>query len=210
MLHDITFTARPGQTTAFIGATGLGQDPRSSTSFPRFYDVTGGLILVDGIDVREVTQHDLRDKIGYVPQKSMLFSGHHRKQSALRRRKRHRRDPSRNAADDRPGQRVHPGQSGRHGDRHRPGRGTNVSGGQKQRLSIARALVKKPPIYIFDDSFSALDFKTDAALRRALKRKDGHEHRADRDPAHLHHHERRPDHRPGRRHASPARERTAS
>ncbi len=158
--------------------------------------MTGGSICLDGVDIREVTQHDLRDKIGYVPQKSILFSG--TIESNLRYAD---EDASREAlataaeiaqatefiAATPEGMAAEIAQGG-----------ANVSGGQKQRLSIARALVKQPPIYIFDDSFSALDFKTDAALRRALKENTGREHRADRHPAHLHHQERRADHRAGR------------
>jgi ATP-binding cassette subfamily B multidrug efflux pump len=170
VLHNITFTARPGQTTAFIGTTGSGKSTIVSL-IPRFYEVSDGTVTIDGVDIREVTQHDLRDRIGYVPQKSNLFSG--TIESNL-----HYADPNAtpdelmraagiaqasgfiNAAPEGMGMEVAQG-------------GTNVSGGQKQRLSIARALVKKAPIYIFDDSFSALDFKTDSALRKALKAETG-------------------------------------
>lgn len=166
VLHDVSFTARPGQTTAFIGSTGSGKSTLVSL-IPRFYDVTGGAVLIDGVDIRELTQHELRSVIGYVPQKGVLFSG--TIASNLR--------YGRPEADDRelaeaastaqaeefisvlPDGFAHPIAQG----------GANVSGGQKQRLSIARALAKNAPIQIFDDSFSALDFKTDAALRRALK-----------------------------------------
>ena len=165
VLHDISFTAKPGETTAFIGSTGSGKSTIINL-VPRFFDVTGGQILVDGVDIREVTQHELRNKIGYVPQKGVLFSGDI--ESNLRYAK---EDASQEELDtasaiaqaaefieSKPEGYATPISQG----------GTNVSGGQKQRLSIARALVKQPEIYIFDDSFSALDFKTDAKLRGAL------------------------------------------
>lgn len=165
VLHNISFTAKPGETTAFIGSTGSGKSTIINL-VPRFFDVTGGSIEVDGIDVREVTQHELRNKIGYVPQKGILFSGdiasnlRYAKEDATQ-------DELQKAASiaqasefiaSKPEGFATPISQG----------GTNVSGGQKQRLSIARALVKQPEIYIFDDSFSALDFKTDAKLRTAL------------------------------------------
>jgi len=167
-LENISFTAQPGQTTAFIGSTGAGKSTIVNL-IPRFYEVTGGSILMDGVDIREVSQHDLRDKIGYVPQKSALFSG--TIESNLRYAEK----------DATPGQlqsAIEIAQAKEFVDSVPEGiakeisqGGANVSGGQKQRLSIARALVKKPPIYILDDSFSALDFKTDASLRQALKEK---------------------------------------
>ncbi len=164
-LHDISFTAHPGQTTALIGATGAGKSTVVNL-IPRFYDVTSGAILIDGIDVRELTQHDLRDKIGYVPQKSVLFSG--TIESNLK-------YADEGASAEQLATAVDIAQAKEFVDSKPEGLaaaiaqgGQNVSGGQKQRLSIARALVKKPPIFIFDDSFSALDLKTDAALRRAL------------------------------------------
>lgn len=166
VLHDITFTAKPGQTTAFIGSTGSGKSTVVNL-IPRFYDVTEGAILLDGIDIREVTQHDLRERIGYVPQKGILFSG--TIESNLR-------YGDENANQDEMQTAVAIAQAAEFVNSKPEGLaaeisqgGTNVSGGQRQRLSIARALVKKAPIYIFDDTFSALDFKTDAALRRALK-----------------------------------------
>jgi ATP-binding cassette subfamily B multidrug efflux pump len=170
VLHDINFTARPGETTAFIGSTGSGKSTVVNL-FPRFYDVTGGAILVDGVDIREITQRDLRDKIGYVPQKGVLFSG--TIESNLR-------YADENATDDTLATAIDIAQVTEFIN-SKPERmeaeisqsGANVSGGQKQRLSIARALVGNPPIYIFDDSFSALDFKTEAALRRELKEKTG-------------------------------------
>ena len=170
VLHDITFTARAGQTTAFIGSTGCGKSTIINL-IPRFYDVTDGAVYVDGLDVREVRQSELRDRIGYVPQKGLLFSG--TIESNLRYADKDASDEElRDAIDiaqagefvfSKPEALAAPIAQG----------GSNVSGGQRQRLAIARALVKKPPIYIFDDSFSALDFKTDAALRRALKEKTG-------------------------------------
>ena len=168
VLHNITFTARPGQTTAFIGTTGSGKSTIVSL-IPRFYEVTDGGILVDGIDIREVSQHDLRERIGYVPQKSSLFSGTIETNLLYA-------DPE--ASDEELKQATDIAQASEFIFDNSEGMqaevaqgGMNVSGGQKQRLSIARALVKKAPIYIFDDSFSALDFKTDSALRRALKEK---------------------------------------
>ncbi len=168
VLHDISFTAKPGQTTAFIGSTGSGKSTIINL-LPRFYEVTDGAILIDGVDIREVTQHTLREKIGYVPQKSALFSG--TIESNLR-------YADKNASPEMLESAIEIAQAKEFVDSKPEGMaaeisqgGTNVSGGQKQRLSIARAIVKKPPIYILDDSFSALDFTTDAALRRALKEK---------------------------------------
>jgi len=168
VLHGISFIAKPGQTTALIGSTGSGKSTVVNL-IPRFYDVTGGSILVDGVDIREVSQHDLRDRIGYVPQKSTLFSG--TIESNLR-------YADENASQDVLEEAVDIAQasefvyaSPEKMQAEIAQGGQNVSGGQKQRLSIARALVKRAPIYIFDDSFSALDFKTDAALRRALHEK---------------------------------------
>ena len=166
VLHDISFTAQPGQTTAFIGSTGSGKSTIISL-LPRFYEVSGGSILVDGVDIREVTQHDLRDKIGYVPQKGVLFSGTIESNLLY---------ADKNATPQMLEDAVMIAQAKEFVTSNPEGMakeisqgGINVSGGQKQRLSIARALVKRPPIYILDDSFSALDFKTDAALRKAFK-----------------------------------------
>ncbi|MBM4429454.1 MAG: ABC transporter ATP-binding protein [Chloroflexi bacterium] len=169
-LHDINFTAKCGETTAFIGSTGSGKSTVVNL-IPRFYDVTGGAIYVDGMDIRQVRQEDLRDKIGYIPQKGLLFSG--TIESNLR-----YAEPDASpealeeAADIAQASEFIQAKPEGFGAEIAQG-GANVSGGQKQRLAIARALVKKPPIYIFDDSFSALDFKTDAALRKALKEKTG-------------------------------------
>ncbi len=166
VLHDITFTARPGQTTAFIGPTGAGKSTVVNL-IPRFYDVTEGSIKVDGVDVRDVTQHDLRARIGYVPQKSLLFSG--TIDSNLRYADENAPDEVlQEAADIAQATEFIETKPDKMEEAISQG-GANVSGGQKQRLSIARALVKRAPINIFDDSFSALDFKTDSALRRSLK-----------------------------------------
>jgi len=166
VLHDITFTAQPGQMTAFIGSTGAGKSTIVNL-IPRFYEVSKGAILMDGVDIREVTQHDLRDQIGYVPQKSALFSGTIESNLLY---------ADKNASPEMLKSAIEISQAAEFVNSKPEGMeteisqgGANVSGGQKQRLSIARAMVKKPPIYILDDSFSALDFKTDAALRRALK-----------------------------------------
>lgn len=168
VLHDINFTAQPGQMTAFIGSTGSGKSTIVNL-IPRFYEVTDGAILMDGTDIREVTQHDLRDQIGYVPQKSALFSGTIESNLLY---------ADKNASPEMLESAIEISQAAEFVNSKPEGMeteisqgGTNVSGGQKQRLSIARALVKKPPVYILDDSFSALDFKTDAALRRAFKEK---------------------------------------
>ena len=170
VLHDISFTARPGETTAFIGSTGSGKSTIVNL-FPRFYDVTEGSILVDGVDIREITQNELRDKIGYVPQEGVLFSG--TIESNLRYADEDASEDMLNDAIDiaQVTEFVNSKEARMLAEISQSG--ANVSGGQKQRLSIARALVKKPPIYIFDDSFSALDFKTEAALRKELKEKTG-------------------------------------
>jgi ATP-binding cassette subfamily B protein len=170
VLHNISFTARPGETTAFIGTTGSGKSTIVSL-IPRFYEVTDGAICLDGLDIREVSQHDLREKIGYVPQKGTLFTGTIASNLSY---------ADENATDEELKLAADIAQANEFISSKPEGMqtevaqgGTNVSGGQKQRLSIARALVKKAPIYIFDDSFSALDFKTDAALRKALKEHTG-------------------------------------
>ncbi|MCJ7565983.1 MAG: ABC transporter ATP-binding protein/permease, partial [Anaerolineales bacterium] len=170
VLHDISFTAKPGETTAFIGSTGCGKSTVVNL-IPRFYDVTGGAVYLDGIDVREVKQSDLRDTIGYVPQTGMLFSGTI-ESNLLYADENASGETLKEAADiAQASEFIFSKPEGFEAEIAQGG--SNVSGGQKQRLSIARALVKKPPIYIFDDSFSALDFKTDSALRRALKEKTG-------------------------------------
>ncbi len=168
VLSHISFTAQPGKTTAIIGSTGAGKSTLIHL-IPRFYDVTEGSITIDGVDVREMSQHDLRDMIGLVPQKANLFSG-----TIASNLRFGNQDASPEQleeacriaqaeefiAEKKDGYESHISQGG-----------SNVSGGQKQRLSIARAIVKNPKIYIFDDSFSALDFKTDTALRKALAKK---------------------------------------
>ncbi|MGB2894739.1 MAG: ABC transporter ATP-binding protein, partial [Anaerolineales bacterium] len=170
VLHDISFTAKPGETTAFIGSTGCGKSTVVNL-IPRFYDVTEGAVYLDGIDIREVKQSDLRDTIGYVPQKGMLFSGTI-ESNLLYADENASGETLKEAADiAQASEFIFSKAEGLEAEIAQGG--SNVSGGQKQRLSIARALVKKPPIYIFDDSFSALDFKTDSALRRALKEKTG-------------------------------------
>jgi ATP-binding cassette, subfamily B, multidrug efflux pump len=170
VLQGISFVARPGETTAFVGSTGSGKSTVVNL-IPRFYDVTEGAILMGGVDIREVTQRDLRDKIGYVPQKGILFSG--TIESNLRYSDQYASEETLQEA-------LAVAQASQFVNERPEGLateisqgGSNVSGGQRQRLSIARALVKKPPIFIFDDTFSALDFKTDAALRRALRRNAG-------------------------------------
>jgi ATP-binding cassette subfamily B multidrug efflux pump len=170
VLHDISFSARPGETTAFIGSTGSGKSTVVNL-IPRFYDVTSGAIRLDGIDIRQVRQSDLRDKIGYIPQRGMLFSGTI-ESNLLYADESASPETLQEAADiAQASEFILANPEGFEAEISQGG--SNVSGGQRQRLAIARALVKKPPIYIFDDSFSALDFKTDAALRRALKEKTG-------------------------------------
>lgn len=168
VLHDITFTAKPGETTAFIGSTGCGKSTLVNL-IPRFYDVTEGKITIDGQDVRDLTQHELRDKLGYVPQKGVLFSGNIASNIMFGNPDGSEQEMTEAAQiaqavefiDMKPERYKSPISQG----------GANVSGGQKQRLSIARAIAKHPDVYIFDDSFSALDYKTDTVLRSALKEK---------------------------------------
>ena len=157
--------AKPGETTAFIGSTGSGKSTIINL-VPRFFDVSEGTILIDGMNIKDVSQHDLREKIGYVPQKGSLFTGTI-KSNLLYAKEDATQEEIETAAsvaqalefiNEKPERFETPIAQG----------GTNVSGGQRQRLSIARALVKNPEIYIFDDTFSALDFKTDAKLRKAL------------------------------------------
>ena len=166
ILHDISFTAKPGQTTAFIGSTGSGKSTLINL-IPRFYDVTEGEIKVDGVNIKNASIHDLRERIGYVPQKGVLFSGTidsnikygNKTASEEVVETASRVAQATEFIDSKPDRYETPIAQG----------GSNVSGGQKQRLSIARAIAKDPEIFIFDDSFSALDFKTDAKLRKALK-----------------------------------------
>lgn len=169
-IKGISFQANPGETTAIIGGTGSGKSTMVNL-IPRFYDIQQGSILVDGVDIRELTQENLRAKIGYIPQKAVLFTGtindniRYGKEDATDEEIRHAADVAQ-AADF-----ISKMKDGY--DSEISQGGTNVSGGQKQRLSIARALVRRPEVYIFDDSFSALDFKTDAKLRAALKQETG-------------------------------------
>lgn len=166
-LCNISFSAKPGEITAVIGSTGSGKSTLVNL-IPRFYDVTSGSILVDGVDVRDLSQQQLREKIGYVPQKALLFSG------SIEENIRYGKD---DATEEEIAHAAEIAQAAGFINKFEGGfehiiaqGGTNVSGGQKQRLSIARALVRRPEVYIFDDSFSALDFKTDAKLRAALKK----------------------------------------
>lgn len=168
VLHDIHFTAKPGQTTAIIGSTGSGKSTLVNL-IPRFYDVTGGKILIDGTDIRKITQHELRDKLGYVPQKGVLFSGTI-ESNILYGNPDGTKEEMEEAASIAQATEFIEEKRKKYDSPIAQG-GTNVSGGQKQRLSIARAIAKKPDVFIFDDSFSALDYKTDVTLRAALKEK---------------------------------------
>jgi ATP-binding cassette, subfamily B, multidrug efflux pump len=170
VIRDINFTARPGETTAFIGSTGCGKSTVINL-IPRFYDVTQGSVLLDGVDIREVSQSELRDRIGYVPQKGTLFSGTIESNMLYADKDATQEDIQEALDIAQASEFVFDDEKGL--DSEISQGGTNVSGGQRQRLAIARALVKKPPVFIFDDSFSALDFKTDSALRRELKAKTG-------------------------------------
>ena len=168
VLQDLSFTARPGETTAFIGSTGSGKSTLVNL-IPRFYDVTDGRITIDGMDIREVSQHDLRDRLGYVPQKGVLFSGDIAS-NILYGNPDGSEEEMTEAANIAQAEEFIEQKQKRYHSPIAQG-GSNVSGGQKQRLSIARAVAKHPDIYIFDDSFSALDYKTDVKLRNALKTK---------------------------------------
>jgi ATP-binding cassette subfamily B protein len=166
VLHDIDFVAEPGRTTAIIGSTGCGKSTLVNL-LPRFYDVTGGEITLDGTDIRQLRLGDLREQIGFVPQKGILFSG--TVESNLR-------FGAKDAPESQIKKAAEIAQAKDFIEEKKEGYdsaiaqgGSNVSGGQKQRLAIARAIAKDPKIYVFDDSFSALDMKTDAALRAALK-----------------------------------------
>ena len=166
VLSGISFTAKPGQTTAIIGSTGSGKSTLVNL-IPRLYDVTGGSITIDGNDIREITMKSLRKEIGYVPQKGILFSG--TVGSNLRFGNPNASDSEiKKAAEIAQAAAFIEAKSEKKYDGEIAQGGSNVSGGQKQRLSIARAIAKNPRIYIFDDSFSALDMKTDKELRKAL------------------------------------------
>lgn len=166
VLSDISFTAKPGKVTAIIGSTGSGKSTLVNL-LPRFFDVTSGKILIDGVDVRNLTQHELREKIGFVPQKGVLFSGTIK--SNIKYGKKNAKDSEmKRAAKIAQASQFIESKDEAYDTEISQG-GTNVSGGQKQRISIARAVIKNPEILVFDDSFSALDYKTDVALRRALR-----------------------------------------
>ncbi|MDO4473339.1 MAG: ABC transporter ATP-binding protein [Eubacteriales bacterium] len=166
VLEDISFTAEKGQTVAFVGSTGSGKSTLVNL-IPRFFDVTEGAVRVDGVDVREMSKKDLCDRLGYVPQKNILFSGTIDSNIRYGRTDASQEEIKEAAAIAQAAEFIDAKEEGY--DSPIAQGGTNVSGGQKQRLSIARAIAKKPEILIFDDSFSALDFKTDAALRKALR-----------------------------------------
>ncbi|HWQ89614.1 MAG TPA: ABC transporter ATP-binding protein [Desulfitobacteriaceae bacterium] len=170
VLHNLNFCARPGQITAIIGSTGSGKSTLVNLVM-RFYDVTSGAILINGQDIRTVTRKTLRDKIGYVPQKSVLFSGTIKSNLAYADKNTTLQNLEKASAVAQATEFITSNKEGMEAIIAQGG--TNVSGGQKQRLSIARALVKNAPIYIFDDSFSALDLKTDRNLRAALKKETG-------------------------------------
>lgn len=166
VLSGINFTAEPGQTTAFIGSTGSGKTTLIGL-IPRFYDVTAGQVLIDDIDVRDLRMEDLYRQVGYVPQKGVLFSGTVKSNVKYGNKRASSGDIDKAIRVAQAEEFIKKLEKGVEGSISQGG--TNVSGGQKQRLSIARALAVKPKVYLFDDSFSALDFKTDAALRKALK-----------------------------------------
>ena len=166
-LTDIDFTVHKGETVAFIGSTGSGKSTLVNL-IPRFFDVTEGRITVDGVDIRDMELHNLRERIGYVPQKAVLFSGTIDSNIRYGKKTATEEDAVHAAQIAQAWEFIQEKDKGMHADIAQGG--TNVSGGQKQRLSIARAIAKNPEIYIFDDSFSALDYKTDVVLRRALKK----------------------------------------
>lgn len=170
VLNDISFTAKPGQTTAFIGSTGSGKSTLINL-IPRFYDVTEGQILFDGVDVRDISQEQLHDQIGYIPQKGILFSGTISSNIRTGKKNADENEIYEALEQAQASDFIKDREEGIYADISQGG--ANVSGGQKQRLSIARALVKKAPVYIFDDSFSALDYKTDAKLRAGLAEHTG-------------------------------------
>jgi ATP-binding cassette subfamily B protein len=171
VLRDISFTANPGEITAIIGSTGSGKSTLINL-IPRLYDVTGGSILVDGVDIRDLDRDDLWKRIGFIPQRAFLFSGtvasnlRYGDQDATDEELWHALEVAqgKNFVSEMPEGLASTIAQG----------GTNVSGGQRQRLAIARALVKMPEVYVFDDSFSALDFKTDSKLRAALRKEITH------------------------------------
>ena len=167
VLHDITFTAKKGETVAFIGSTGSGKSTLVNL-IPRFFDVSEGSICIDGVDIRDMDIKDLRSRLGYVPQKGVLFSGTIKSNLRFGAGEASMEELNKAADIAQASEFIAAKDDGMQSPIAQGG--TNVSGGQKQRLSIARAVAKRPEIYIFDDSFSALDYKTDAALRQALKK----------------------------------------
>ncbi len=171
VLQNVSFVTRPGQTTAIVGGTGSGKSTLINL-IPRFYDTTEGKVMVNNLDVREVMQHDLRDKIGFSPQKTTLFTGTIESNLKYANEQATEEEVSRAAEIAQSMDFIKESQKGMQTAVAQGGQ--NFSGGQKQRLAIARALVKKPEIFIFDDSFSAVDYKTDAALRKALKNETNH------------------------------------
>lgn len=171
VLSNINFTAEPGQTTAFIGSTGSGKSTLINL-IPRFYDVSAGQILLDGVDIRQLKLEDLYDQIGYVPQKSVLFSGTIASNIKYGNAKASQKLVEKSAKIAQAAEFISELKNGYKNDIAQGG--SNVSGGQRQRLSIARAIAVEPNVYIFDDSFSALDFKTDAKLRSALAKETKH------------------------------------
>jgi len=170
VLHNISFTAKPGQTTAFIGSTGSGKSTIVNL-IPRFYDVSSGSVTIDGTDIRDISLYDLRNCLGYVPQKANLFSGTIKSNISYGEANLSDEDINKSATIAQAMEFIN--SKPESFDTPIAQSGTNISGGQKQRLSIARAISKKAPILIFDDCFSALDFKTDSALRHALKQETG-------------------------------------
>ena len=167
VITDVSFKSVPGTTTAFIGSTGSGKSTLINW-IPRFYDVTEGSIEIDGVDIREIEKHTLRDKIGYVPQKGILFSG--TIESNIKYANNNISNKDMELASEISQSKEFINKLNKKYDSEITQGGTNVSGGQRQRLSIARAIASNPDILIFDDSFSALDFKTDAKLRKDLKK----------------------------------------
>lgn len=173
VLENVSFTAKQGETVAFIGSTGSGKSTLINL-VPRFYDATEGEILIDGVNVKDYTLDALHDKIGYVPQRAVMFSGTIKDNVTYGEKKglEYSEEGVKRAVAIAQGQEFVENMEGQY-DAHIAQGGTNVSGGQKQRLAIARAVYRRPEIYIFDDSFSALDYKTDKVLRSALKQQTG-------------------------------------
>ena len=167
MIRNVSFTASPGETVAFIGSTGSGKSTLIQL-IPRFYDVSEGKILVDGVDVRDYRLSKLRDKIGFIPQKALLFTGTIAANLRYGKEDATQEEMERAAEIAQASEFISRKPDGF--DEHLSEGGSNFSGGQKQRLAIARAIIRRPEIYIFDDSFSALDYQTDAKLRARLKK----------------------------------------